>query len=1119
MLNRYRFGGLAPSAGFPAGVIDMRSVLNLDPGTGTTPSRPVDDLVNPTGAQFGTYQYRGDFTWYSSSEALDVLLTERPGNPGVPSLPLSGGTLPPRMKWLGWDEAANLAYKFTLHNPAVPASPLETALYNELYANARTTPFGAGDAGTWFASQFKYQPSTVYPSGTLRPILTAANPVSNATPSRFTSPTGQPGSPWVAGVQYQFGDWVTGRDGRAYVCTLPHRSSNLGVDNDPVSINWTPGDPDRWYAANSAGIGLWAGVRVADPGGNLGHGMTFGTDPSRTGLPFTQIPVKVSINTGDFGQLWLGFCQVMADSVGIPPFSVPATTNLPQWLPPMQPDTTVPLLAAGSEPQMPIWRSVIRPMDGAVAGPVAATVVDDTTVTVGANPITRLSPAQMLKLRAALAAVNAMGLRGAAADVTSRRIMLNKADGTPAYDVEVFGGQVQPFIGAVYAHVDPTDPVHNNFVAIQLLNPYDVAITVDPAAGWKFGVVDRVNAAGPGANRLTMTDLGATSGPFTKFTIPAKTAAGPGVIVLESNTNKPVGVTDQGFGQPPPVQVPGLETTIGRYELFLMRPRVFGTTSASAVPSVRLAAGPYDEGYDEHNVYDLVPTDQIDLTNVPATTGQTGPFDFYYRRGSDPAAHDGWNFVYPGNLTTTAFQYAPFINGDPAVPPNADLTLYGSGAAAQTPATVSGSPTSPTYATLPLVWANTFMAGPNRLFGPPSATVQNSPPLQPTSLVNTYPVNRFPYGGFARNGDMLQVPFIGSYRIRGYSASNPSPPNQFYEMNSVTADSALADDTTLPGSGTPPAGIPRPTPTDGADLVMREQLGRFCPVGDLTGANTNLATLADFGPPTDPAVGTSPYWHYHWAGRLFDYFDVRPNADDYYPNVDPAQTDMTVTPNVQPKYYAASASPTVVPHPVPNLNPTVANNITAGLSEDAVGTEGLVNINTASAEVLAALPWTPTRSTNYDIASQIVQDRNKNGPFRSIMDLYRVPYLIQQTDTLINTTATPDPYQFPKLGVFSPGGIINFDKVDAPVGTPPTLPTDDMAGYDFQKRFVLLNRVSNLITTRSDTFTCYLLVQGWRGVGTSTPTLVVERRKAFFVDRNAITATNNRPAHHPIPTE
>jgi hypothetical protein len=49
-----------------------------------------------------------------------------------------------------------------------------------------------------------------------------------------------------------------------------------------------------------------------------------------------------------------------------------------------------------------------------------------------------------------------------------------------------------------------------------------------------------------------------------------------------------------------------------------------------------------------------------------------------------------------------------------------------------------------------------------------------------------------------------------------------------------------------------------------------------------------------------------------------------------------------------------------------------------------------------------------------------------------------------------------------------------------------------------------------MITTRSDTFTVYVLVQGWRGAGDpgQTPELVVQRRKAFTADRNGLTPTN-----------
>ena len=58
---------------------------------------------------------------------------------------------------------------------------------------------------------------------------------------------------------------------------------------------------------------------------------------------------------------------------------------------------------------------------------------------------------------------------------------------------------------------------------------------------------------------------------------------------------------------------------------------------------------------------------------------------------------------------------------------------------------------------------------------------------------------------------------------------------------------------------------------------------------------------------------------------------------------------------------------------------------------------------------------------------------------------------------------------------------------------------------DSEGRYLMMTRVSNLLTTRSDTYTVYVEVQGWRGVGSTTPELVVQRRRAFIADRNALT--------------
>ena len=72
-------------------------------------------------------------------------------------------------------------------------------------------------------------------------------------------------------------------------------------------------------------------------------------------------------------------------------------------------------------------------------------------------------------------------------------------------------------------------------------------------------------------------------------------------------------------------------------------------------------------------------------------------------------------------------------------------------------------------------------------------------------------------------------------------------------------------------------------------------------------------------------------------------------------------------------------------------------------------------------------------------------------------------------------------------------------------------PTVDAMTGGFQSQHLALMRISNLITTRSDSFTVYVLVQGWRDAGTPAPRLVVQRRAAIIVDRSAMTPTNRKP--------
>jgi hypothetical protein len=77
--------------------------------------------------------------------------------------------------------------------------------------------------------------------------------------------------------------------------------------------------------------------------------------------------------------------------------------------------------------------------------------------------------------------------------------------------------------------------------------------------------------------------------------------------------------------------------------------------------------------------------------------------------------------------------------------------------------------------------------------------------------------------------------------------------------------------------------------------------------------------------------------------------------------------------------------------------------------------------------------------------------------------------------------------------------------------------TTDGARSDFEERSLALARISNLITTRSDSYSCYVTVQGWRDAGTANAQLVVQRRVAFIVDRSNVSPTVASPGVTYVP--
>jgi hypothetical protein len=321
----------------------------------------------------------------------------------------------------------------------------------------------------------------------------------------------------------------------------------------------------------------------------------------------------------------------------------------------------------------------------------------------------------------------------------------------------------------------------------------------------------------------------------------------------------------------------------------------------------------------------------------------------------------------------------------------------------------------------------------------------------------------------------------------------------------ITMDSAFAEDTDttddeLPGDN---------------GSQFREQVGRFVPVVETT-TTVGAPSVNDFDPngTYDLNDTAKPHWNYRWARRLFDYLTVQSPNDDYLasaPKTINGKFDPVLWPQVTGEAEAGppAVRQTPLPQPPP-APPREANRLT----EEAATIDGLININTAPWVVLKQIPWVPQAGTgktdilkldpasgkyvvgqdgiddNEQIAREIVRWRDgepwsgtpPKGPFTTIFDLYRVPAFQQLNIALVSTTEPDD-----IVGDITPPGN----------GT-------DHARFDFEEQTLALTRISNLITTRSDTFTVYIVVQGWQG-----SRLTVQRRTAFIVDRSKLAPATN----------
>jgi hypothetical protein len=1098
---------------------------------------PPPDSSFPTAGAFPISPARNDFQYLSFGDAFNSQFARRLDNPG---LNLNGATWT-RYRAIPQGDQADLAYHFCLVNPNSGQTLLESKLLPaSLYTGYSSSPFSvvySAGGGDWWNSNFNYP---VAPAATpqnnnnkpIRPLLVARNPVSNYIepvydPTHFGEPLytipdtifALPTAPSTPTVT------TPGAVGEVVASQMM-----LPYGNGHFKGTWTAAPAAPYIFGDIVQYGKYTFIEVAPggAGGTAPEGTIDQLSTTNTSVwqfqPWTQYPVKANVNTATFRELLRAYASVMAGN--------PATQTV-YGTDPATYGTPYP--APGAGPNFVPFHQFRSPLR-------------DPTYLAG-NATTWLPPSQVMMLRAALAAVNTLGLRDDTQNVISRTIWLyayvaHNVGGTITsvphlVETRVYSSAPQPFISEVYVNTDikpsPNDandatlaPNPHGYIAIELFNPTSAPLILN---NWQLALVQRPN-------------IGATTYPNLQFTTPsigllninssvANATAIPahGYAILENYNAYGTGDAQyrpQNSGLPngalpgtPTNPLPGpIVNTVDVYipNLYQVITNATGTGGELVILRPRRADGLYTKNdntvanydpldiYDEGstavpNLYDMVPVDSYDFTNISQELVE--PFHAYsYIRLKK--AVGPFTVTYPDRYTT--------------------LGLLG--------------PNTGTLRQTGTTWQPITAAAPNPAFAPPpvfqnnnlpgSASVSNPfPPIQVSnvgtdasgtlvrhwpnpvaqmSLATQQPVATaapvsFPFGAFPRNGDMLDVPFIGAYRMRVVDlptpATNPptyifsdpytTPPltftdgSHFLELNSLPVDCSFADDGDT---------------TAGQQTI--EQIGRFCPL---------------YARPTPPPINYPDY--YAWARNLFDYLTVQSNSDNYMPNYDAGVNDPTLPANpIVNKYPLGSGgAPPTIPTQVQNADATAGNST----MQDNVGVDGLININTASWKVLSMLPMIPGNPlSNENLAKAIVTYRDGppggaggHGPFMSIFDLNEVLDVgtagFQNAEgslTLTAVTSTdriltpPDP---------------NFPNIS---GTPNNM------GEDYQSDFAVLDRISNLITTRSDTFTVYIVVEGWQNAvlpgqvpynpaaatPMPVPTLKVLRRFSFIADRSAISA-------------
>ncbi|HSI34107.1 MAG TPA: hypothetical protein VK986_11010 [Tepidisphaeraceae bacterium] len=873
----------------------------------------------------------------------------------------------------------------------------------------------------------------------------------------------------------------------------------------------------------------------------------------------TGFPTKTNINTATFAELYQTFLDVMVDP--LTPNSTPFD-DFKAWN-----DTTF-----SSDPYE--GQKFTQGSFGPTYNDHPARQFRSPIRLSGGTPGTRMHPAQVMAMRARLAALNAMTLRGGDRDIDQPLVgqfNIGKVPGvtdTVEFSVTLAAVGRQPYLTEIYLNnntnkyapatapgdppADPSKKVQNKtgFVAIELHNPYDKPLKLD---GYHLRVIDRKTNPTGGFKLQSLADAATTppSDPAL-YDLPASLEIPAYGFLIIHNFDEALDAGPE-YAQYLPAQLNAEKAK-------------FTTDDLATHKQVKLKglSNLFDKELvitrDLLNAKDI-PVDSFDASGFkrndpPADDASfVTPVDaWYYNRANNHAASPRpWSFVYPGRYDGSQPDRQPRQQGThvtswkPDLPPPDDREPWETAPVAGAGMTFGKNddlasrekaPGSPGLSTFIIPMFTPGMPGP---FKAGSGGVGGKA--------------AFPFGGFARLGDVMHVPYIGSYKVSLAGATDT-----FVEVNAVTMDAVFAEDTDQYDDkfGATPGKFPEEVG------VFPEDVGRFAPLPlevklrPATGviAKDTGTTVTDGGrtetkvdyfagfdcvvlnadgtkqsrkvinskvgeftleTPFSPSVPDNTpyrleYVRYGWSSDLFDYFTtIAAPADDYLPSADPflytpkPLSVKNVTDSRKPNREGLSATP---------VTPT----------EDDVPIEGLININTANWRVLASLPLvindagTVNPDESAKVARAIAYFRDVDcgtgkpwGPFKSILELNLVPGFayggkLGTTPIPFDVAAGTDPTS--AQGDISP----------LSVGTSP----HDGLRMNYEEKYLALTRISNLITLRSDTYTAYLIVEGWRNAGTPSASLVAKRRLSFIVDRSKMSMTKagspRTPAVHTVPT-